>query len=819
MVRRTYIFHARAVQIFTVISMIYINEMHCQNASDVRITCNTSYVDLQIPTGILHNPRYTYVIAYNATVCNVPVCPTNCSLILGNSLFITSCTNGKEFSSEITFPEDTSTTYLGNLSLVAINRFAFNGIANDWKELWLNNNSLTDLHSEVFVGLSNLERLRLFQNKLTELRRETFIELPSLLLLDIRLNGLKSLQLGAFQGLIKLSELAMDYNKYVDLKSGIFDELESVQEIDLDHGVLEKVEVNVFRKLDQIRELDLDHNKIMELQPGVFNGLSSLEELELDGNKLTHIPIRLFARMQSLQTLILSHNLLVKLNSNVLYGLNNLKELYLSHNHLIYLHSSLFQDVPDLTVLFLDYNYLEEINSNIFRNLTNLKILSLAQTNLVSLPSVIFEDLHALQILNISRNFFTHISTELFHHLTQLAILDLKQNPLDWVNSKSFEKLTKPTIVYVDEYATCCFIESANCSSESPPSPFISCKRLIPYSILRIFVWIVCIATIVGNTFVSFTRCRQKTKNKVYVQDLFIKNLSLSDLLMGVYLLILLSVDLNFNDYFPSRSESWRHSILCKIAGGLSILSSEASVFFITLVSIDRFVCVKYPYSATRLRAASAKLVVISIWSVAFLISVTSILIPLFSPELYDVSEICVGLPISRINMYESSVKSFDRQERFGITEAGFESRHVVETKFTESEPSMFFSIAVFAGLNLICFLTVAFCYTSVFVTATRSSRRSGLTKEMDREIRMAFKMAGIVLTDFICWVVLAVLSILVQTKTVTISPEAYAWIATFILPINSCMNPFLYTLYSLISDYRQRKENGIEISQVSSNT
>ena len=361
-------------------------------------------------------------------------------------------------------------------------------------------------------------------------------------------------------------------------------------------------------------------------------------------------------------------------------------------------------------------------------------------------------------------------------------------------------------------------LNQLNCSSESPPSPFILCKRLIPYPNLRVVVWIVSIATIVGNTFVSFTRCRQKTKSRFYVQDLLITNLSLSDLMMGIYLLILLSVDLHFNKYFPSRSESWRHSALCTVAGGLSILSSEASVFIITLVSIDRFICVTYPYSATRLRAASVKWVVLSIWLVAFLISVTSQLIPLFSPEFYDVSEICVGLPISRINIYESTIKLFDLQERFGIAEAGFENRQVVETKLIGSEPSMFFSIAVFTGLNLMCFLIVAFCYTSVFVTATRSSRRSGLTKEMDREIRMAFKMAGIVLTDFFCWVVLGILAILVQTKVVTISPEAYAWIATFILPINSCMNPFLYTLYSLIADYRQRRESGFEISHVSSN-
>ena len=62
-------------------------------------------------------------------------------------------------------------------------------------------------------------------------------------------------------------------------------------------------------------------------------------------------------------------------------------------------------------------------------------------------------------------------------------------------------------------------------------------------------------------------------------------------------------------------------------------------------------------------------------------------------------------------------------------------------------------------------------------------------------------KMSLIVFTDFCCWVPVGVLSILVQAGAVEVDPAAYAWIATFVLPINSAINPFLYTLASIISD------------------
>ena len=791
--------------VFAVLLMYFIS-LHGEDIDSIRISCDTSNVDMNVSTGILDKPRYTYVIAHYATTCDIPICPSQCFCSLRNRSFISSCYNKTETSTEIIFPKNASTLYLGNLSLNAIKPFAFDGTADGWKELWLNNNSLTDLQPGLFKGLSNLTHLRLFQNKLTELREDVFVELDSLLDLDLRLNLLSSVQSGVFKGLSQLMNLSMDYNKFAELKLGIFDGLKNVQEIDVDHSLIEKVEVNVFKGQTYMLELDLDHNMISELQPGVFNELSNLEELELDDNKLTYISTFLFAGIQNLQRLILSHNMLLEINSNILLGLYNLQELYLSHNHLANLYPSLFQEAQHLTVLFIDHNFLGEIHSSMFQNLTNLKILSLAQTHLESLPSFIFRDLIRLRHLNVSRNFLKKISSQLFHRLTQLTILDLTQNPLDWVNKESFQLLQKHTIVYVDEYATCCFIKSANCSSESPPSPFISCKRLLPSLFLRVVVWVVAITTVIGNSFVIYTRCTKKTDKKLHVQHLLIKNLSLSDLIMGVYLFIILFVDLYFNEYFPTCSDSWRHSGLCKIAGALSVLSSEASVFFITLVSIDRFTCIKYSLSTTKLRENVAKLAVLFAWIIAFLISLVSVLIPLFSPDLYDASEICVGLPISRVDKYASSIKSFDLNISVKLEEPGFETGHVVETELIGSKPSMFFSIAVFTCLNLICFLTVAFCYASIFYTAIHASRKSGLRADVDREIRMAFKMAGIVLSDFCCWVIVGLLSILVQSNVFKIRPEAYAWIAIFILPINSCMNPFLYTLYILISDRRHWK-------------
>ena len=119
----------------------------------------------------------------------------------------------------------------------------------------------------------------------------------------------------------------------------------------------------------------------------------------------------------------------------------------------------------------------------------------------------------------------------------------------------------------------------------------------------------------------------------------------------------------------------------------------------------------------------------------------------------------------------------------------------------TSSKVGMHFSIAIFTGLNLFCFFIVAFCYLSIFITVTKTTKKSGRSSSLKEDIRTAKKMFLLVLTDFCCWVPIGVLSIVVQAGAVEVNPVAYAWIATFILPINSSINPFLYTLGDVIAD------------------
>jgi hypothetical protein len=65
----------------------------------------------------------------------------------------------------------------------------------------------------------------------------------------------------------------------------------------------------------------------------------------------------------------------------------------------------------------------------------------------------------------------------------------------------------------------------------------------------------------------------------------------------------------------------------------------------------------------------------------------------------------------------------------------------------------------------------------------------------MNQDSTLAKRMMFIILTDFACWFPVIIISILALTGNLyDPTKQVYAWIAVFVLPINSSINPLLYT-------------------------
>ena len=302
-------------------------------------------------------------------------------------------------------------------------------------------------------------------------------------------------------------------------------------------------------------------------------------------------------------------------------------------------------------------------------------------------------------------------------------------------------------------------------------------------------------------------------------QNILILQLALSDLFMGVNMLMLASVDLYYSRDFPSFSDTWRESILCRIAAALSTFSSEASVFFVTLISYERYLGVRYPLGFKGIGKKRSKIGIAICWFISIVIAVVPS--ALLQKDLFDLSEVCVGIPILKKPLVSTkdvvdfiSMDEYRPSFRFSYAYQSLNITHgqVIITQVTATisfltqitvvigrKVASYLSIIVFIGINLTCFVAIAVFYCRIFIVARSSTANAGYSNR-DKETQMAIKMSMIVMTDFCCWVPLAFVCLLVQCGLISISPEMYTWTVGLILPINSSVNPFLYTIGDIIT-------------------
>ena len=91
-------------------------------------------------------------------------------------------------------------------------------------------------------------------------------------------------------------------------------------------------------------------------------------------------------------------------------------------------------------------------------------------------------------------------------------------------------------------------------------------------------------------------------------------------------MLIIAYKDTLWNGVYYRHDVSWRASDLCKFAGVISTISSEVSVLTLTVITLDRLVCIVFPFKFQRwsMKKVSA------IMSVVWIIGLGIALAPLF---------------------------------------------------------------------------------------------------------------------------------------------------------------------------------------------
>ncbi|XP_075958162.1 relaxin receptor 2a [Anarhichas minor] len=567
-----------------------------------------------------------------------------------------------------------------------------------------------------------------------------------------------------------VTSLSLRSNEIRVLSDFVFSEYSSLQKLFLQNNSLQFISKHAFSGLHSLKKLFLSENLISSLSPGVFRDLHQLVWLMLDHNPLSSLSQDTFIGLQSLMYLSMVGTSLQQLpHPSFCQHMPALDWLDLEGNQIQTLDYSILKTCRRLEVLLLIDNQIRRIPENTFQSLWRLTELNLSSNRIRELPKNTFKSVSkSLLKLNISHNPLLRIHPSHFSHLTHLQSLALEGIEIPDVQTKMFLTMKNLSHIYFKTFQYCSYAPHVR-SCKPNTDGISSFEDLLANMVLRVSVWVMAFITCFGNLFVIGMRSLIRAENNLHAAC--IKVLCCADCLMGVYLFFIGVFDVKFRGQYNRNALLWMESVECRTIGFLAMLSSEVSVLLLTYLTLEKFLVIVFPFSNLRPGKLQTVVVLASIWLLGFIIAA----VPLMNEDVFG-------------NYYGRNGVCFplhsDRQEK--PTAKGY-------------------STGIFLGLNLVAFLVIALSYSSMFYSIYKTGiNATDMRSRLHTDVAVANRFFFIVFSDALCWIPIFLVKIL-SLLEVEIPGTISSWIVIFILPINSALNPILYTLTT--SFFREQVE------------
>ena len=265
-----------------------------------------------------------------------------------------------------------------------------------------------------------------------------------------------------------------------------------------------------------------------------------------------------------------------------------------------------------------------------------------------------------LKTLNISRSIkLTTITDEGFQSTPLLEILDVRGSPLKDFPSGLLRSLVSLKVVYADNYKLCCEamlpedFNLNNCHAEQDLPA--SCKDLLKSNVYRVFLLLFASLSVVGNVGSFVVRLYFGNKSAGLGSfGIFVTNLSIADFVMGVYLAIARVADKIYHGIYLWYDDQCKQSAVCKVAGFLCLRSSEVSAFIICLITLDRFLALRFPFSRLHFSRGSAPIACAVVWVIGIALATVPLLHMTSHWEYYSQTGICIPLPFTTSERFQS---------------------------------------------------------------------------------------------------------------------------------------------------------------------
>ena len=351
--------------------------------------------------------------------------------------------------------------------------------------------------------------------------------------------------------------------------------------------------------------------------------------------------------------------------------------------------------------------------------------------------------------------------------------------------------------------------------------------EMIADPVLRSLFWIMGFVALIGNLATNFVTLmdmvsHDKSNNFLAKDNSFVKlangyfifNLTISDFLMGVYLLGVVSQGVKYSGHYCFVDKEWRSSNRCWMLGTVAVLSSEASAFIMASMSTFRLVTIHKPFLTRTMKFKWIALVGALCWLLSLLFAFLP-WIPFKSG--YFVSQVWFPnhfFKTDTISKHDLITTANQVSNTHSIRQSWFKVKETISSKFRYNEikaefgfysqtsvcmPHFYASTnessweysTFLITLNFMLFIYMVIVYVIVYKKATETKLSTSAKKDPDQDMQK--RIFRLLLTDFFCWIPVCIMAYL-RAAGMYLPSNAYIASAGFLLPINSAMNPLLYS-------------------------
>ncbi|KAM8946507.1 follicle-stimulating hormone receptor [Pelodytes ibericus] len=583
------------------------------------------------------------------------------------------------------------------------------------------------------------------------------------------------------------TELRFILTKVTVIPKGAFSGFEDLEKIEISQNdVLKSIEANVFSNIPQLQEIRIEKaNNLVNIDRDAFQNLPKLKYLLISNTGIHFIPA--VSKIQSLQIVLLeiqdninikkieknsfvglsSEHIAVRLNQN---GIEEIQNYALNGTHLNELILSGNQELTRLPDL-------------IFYGATGPAVLDISKTRIRSLPSygletikrLIAKSTYHLKKLPPLEKFSELIEANLTYPSHCCAFANWKRensemHPIcnrtsDYLNgnSRSVDKRStqrdysseggisseqmdrEEELVF--DYFLCNEVQDVVCFPK--PDAFNPCEDIMGSNTLRALIWCINILAIAGNSVVLVILIT--SQYKFTVPRFLMCNLAFADLCMGIYLLLIASVDIKTKSQYYNYAIDWQTGTGCDAAGFFTVFASELSIYTLTVITLERWHTITYAMQLDRkVRFRHASIIMLSGWIFSFTVA----LLPIVGVSSYMKVSICLPMDIESLL----------------------------------SQAYIMFLLVV----NVLAFVVICTCYIGIYITV-----RNPNVVSSNSDTKIAKRMAILIFTDFLCMAPISFFAISASLKIPLITVSNSKILLVLFYPINSCANPFLYAIFT----------------------